>query len=94
MRPIRATLPLLALAACVAVSGCRKYDDPVGTVPSDDVAAPAAPGPDATGTQSPAMATDCDARHGDEREACLRGQTLPPTPVEPQQSPPAVPVER
>lgn len=87
-RRLRATLPVVLLylaLPCMALpwlGGCAKQQEPIGTVPSDDVPAPVAPARDAD-------ANPCEAMSGAELEACRRQhpQSSQP-PVEPTHTPP------
>lgn len=85
---------LLATTSLLFATACEKHQDPIGTVPADDV--PAVPtGAQAQGAAATAGAGDasvCQREIGAEREACLR--RYPPTqvtPVEPEKTsqPPA-----
>lgn len=96
-----ALLRAMAMAGtCLALStGCQKHDDPVGSVPSDDIAAPTTP----ADTRAPTGATgpvavdaleqrraDCATRTGTEFDRCMQGETPAMAPPEPEQSPPPV----
>lgn len=74
--------PAIATACLLMATACEKHQEPIGTVPADDVSA--VPVGDAA-----ADAANCEAMVGAEREACLR--RYPPTeaaPVEPQRNQP------
>ena len=77
----------LAAAACLLLAtACEKHQEPVGTVPADDVPAAPMPGADRA---APQEGVDCDRTMGAEREACLRNrprQTV--APAEPEKSTP------
>lgn len=74
-------LHLVVASGCLLMAtACEKHQEPIGTVPADDV--PAVPVGDAA-----ADAANCEAMVGAEREACLR--RYPPTDaatVEPQRN--------
>lgn len=77
---------VLAAACLLFATACEKHQEPIGTVPADDVPAAPAPGP---GTDARRDGLDCDRTIGAEREACLRNN--PPetvTPAEPEKNPP------
>lgn len=85
---------LLAASSLLFATACQKHQDPIGSVPADDV--PAVPtGAQAQGAAATAGAggaSACKREIGAEREACLR--RYPPTqvsPVEPEKTsqPPA-----
>lgn len=80
----------LMATACMALAACEKHQEPIGTVPAEDV--PAVPAPGAAGQGTDADASACAREIGAEREACLR--RYPPagvTPAEPEKSPPPQP---
>ncbi|MDH5835655.1 hypothetical protein [Luteimonas kalidii] len=88
--PFQTTRVLLAAALFIGLSGCEKHQDPIGTVPSDDVPArpveaPEAPPGPVDGPRS------CEGLSGTDLDECRR-QPDPgprdPAPVEPTRSPP------
>lgn len=84
MSSIRAAL--VAAGCLLLATACEKHQEPIGTVPADDIPAVPAPEP---GTGAGREGVDCDRTTGAERETCLRNN--PPatvTPAEPQQNPP------
>ena len=82
---------LLATTSLLFATACEKHQDPIGTVPAEDV--PAVPTGAQTqgvsGTDGAGDASVCERETGAEREACLRrypsGRV---TPAEPEKSPP------
>ncbi len=83
-RGLSVALPAV-LWLCLA--GCEKHQEPIGTVPADDVPAVAGPAHDEDGAR--ADSDRCEAMIGAEREACERRQPQPSQrPVEPNRSPP------
>lgn len=77
-------LPAMLL---LCLAGCEKHQEPIGTVPADDV--PAVAGPARDGDDARADTDRCEAMIGAEREACMRQQPQPSQrPVEPHRSPP------
>lgn len=83
-RGLSVALPAV-LMLCLA--GCAKHQEPIGTVPADDVPAVAAPAHD--GDNASAGTDRCEAMIGAEREACRRQQPEPSQQtVEPNRSPP------
>lgn len=97
-RPTALHALVLSGACALAASACQKHDDPIGTVPSDDIRVPAVAAPDsapapATPTHDPLQTgtvphPDCETLTGTEYDNCLRGNPPPALPPEPQQSPP------
>jgi len=84
--------PILIAAACLAQAACEKHQEPIGTVPADDV--PAVPVTGAGAQDADGDASACERELGAEREACLR--RYPPattTQVEPQRNLPPPPVD-
>lgn len=85
----------LIVVACLAQTACEKHQEPIGSVPADDV--PAVPASGASGREAAGDAGDasaCAREAGAEREACLR--RYPPataTQVEPQRNSPPPPVD-
>jgi hypothetical protein len=81
---------ILIAAACLSLAACEKHQEPIGTVPADDVpAVPAGERGSTAGQDADVDSSACERQIGAEREACLR--RYPPattTPVEPQRSPP------
>ena len=65
---------LLASTSLLFATARKKHQDPIGTVPAEDLPAvpTAAQAPGAAGTDEARAASECERETGAEREACLR----------------------